>query len=210
MTMAEGERRNKEREFNELNRDFQRKQREFREDLNQRRNEELAGVLDRANKTIRQIAEAESTTSSSRKPFCQPAHRHHRQGDQGPHRSQVSAVGDGNDPWRAGRPARRRARRRPAVVVRQIASLDRAEEGDLAFLVNPKYLVALEVEPASAFILPAKAADFTDRPRILTQTPTLLRRAAQLFNPPKAAGGIHPSAVVASELPASVSVGPTR
>ena len=59
MTMAEGERRNKEREFNELNRDFQRKQREFREDLNQRRNEELAGVLERANKTIRQIAETE-------------------------------------------------------------------------------------------------------------------------------------------------------
>ena len=59
MTMAEGERRNKEREFNELNRDFQRKQREFREDLNQRRNEELAGVLERANKTIKQIAEAE-------------------------------------------------------------------------------------------------------------------------------------------------------
>ena len=58
MTMAEGERRNKEREFNELNRDFQRKQREFREDLNQRRNEELAGVLERANKTIKQIAEA--------------------------------------------------------------------------------------------------------------------------------------------------------
>lgn len=59
MTMAEGDRRNKEREFNELNREFQRKQREFREDLNQRRNEELAGVLDRANKTIKQIAEAE-------------------------------------------------------------------------------------------------------------------------------------------------------
>lgn len=59
VTMGEGDRRNKEREFNELNRDFQRKQREFREDLNQRRNEELAGVLDRANKTIKQIAEAE-------------------------------------------------------------------------------------------------------------------------------------------------------
>lgn len=59
MTMGEGERRNKEREFNDLNREFQRKQREFREDLNQRRNEELAGVLERANKTIKQIAEAE-------------------------------------------------------------------------------------------------------------------------------------------------------
>lgn len=59
VTMAESDKRNKEREFNDLNRDFQRKQREFREDLNQRRNEELAAVLERANKAIKSIAEAE-------------------------------------------------------------------------------------------------------------------------------------------------------
>ena len=59
VTMSESEKRNKDREFNDLNRDFQRKQREFREDLNQRRNEELAAVLERANKTIKAIAEAE-------------------------------------------------------------------------------------------------------------------------------------------------------
>lgn len=59
LTMAEAERRNKERAFNDLSRDFQRKQREFREDLNQRRNEELATVLDRANSAIKQVAEAE-------------------------------------------------------------------------------------------------------------------------------------------------------
>ena len=59
MTMAEADRRAKERAFNDLNRDFQRKQREFREDLNQRRNEELASVLDRANRAIKQIAEVE-------------------------------------------------------------------------------------------------------------------------------------------------------
>lgn len=59
VTMAESERRNKEREFNELNRDFQRKQREFREDLNLRQNEEMAGIFERANRVIRQIAEAE-------------------------------------------------------------------------------------------------------------------------------------------------------
>lgn len=58
-TMRENDRRNKERSFTELNRDFQRKQREFREDLNQRRNEELATVLDRANRSIKDIAEAE-------------------------------------------------------------------------------------------------------------------------------------------------------
>lgn len=58
-TMAEADRRNKERAFNDLNRDFQRKQREFREDLNQRRNEELASVLDKANRAVKTIAEAE-------------------------------------------------------------------------------------------------------------------------------------------------------
>jgi len=59
MTMSETQRRNKEREFGELNRDFQRKQREFREDLNQRRNEELAQVVEQANRVIRLIAEQE-------------------------------------------------------------------------------------------------------------------------------------------------------
>jgi outer membrane protein len=59
VTMAESERRTKEREFADLNRDFQRKQREFREDLSQRQNEEMAAIFERVNKIIKQIAEAE-------------------------------------------------------------------------------------------------------------------------------------------------------
>lgn len=59
VTMQESQRRTKERDFNDLNRDFQRRQREFREDLNQRRNEELAQVVEQANRVIRQIAEQE-------------------------------------------------------------------------------------------------------------------------------------------------------
>ena len=59
VTMSESQRRNREREFAEANRDFQRKQREFREDLNQRRNEELAQVVEAANRVINQIAEQE-------------------------------------------------------------------------------------------------------------------------------------------------------
>ncbi len=58
-TMSESDRRNKERDLANLNRDFQRSQREFREDLNMRRNEELAVVQERANKVIKDIAEAE-------------------------------------------------------------------------------------------------------------------------------------------------------
>jgi outer membrane protein len=59
VTLSEADRLRREREFNDLNRDFQRKQREFREDLNTRRNDELAGVIERANRSIKQIAEAE-------------------------------------------------------------------------------------------------------------------------------------------------------
>ena len=59
-TMTESDRRNKERAVNDINRDFQRKQREFREDLNQRRNEELASVLDKANRSVKDIAEKEN------------------------------------------------------------------------------------------------------------------------------------------------------
>ena len=59
VTMAEAQRRVKERELGDLDRDFQRKRREFQEDLNQRRNEELAQVLEQANRAIRAIAEQE-------------------------------------------------------------------------------------------------------------------------------------------------------
>ena len=58
-TMAESERRNKERDLANQSRDLSRMQREFREDLNLRRNEELAGIQERANKVIQGIAEAE-------------------------------------------------------------------------------------------------------------------------------------------------------
>ncbi|UCE30608.1 MAG: OmpH family outer membrane protein [Burkholderiales bacterium] len=57
--LPENERQRRQRELAELDRDFQRKQREFREDLNQRRNEELAQVVEKANRVIRQIAEQE-------------------------------------------------------------------------------------------------------------------------------------------------------
>jgi len=57
--MSESDRVRRQRELAEMDREFQRKQREFREDFNQRRNEELQGLLERTNRIIRQIAEQE-------------------------------------------------------------------------------------------------------------------------------------------------------
>ncbi len=59
VTLPEAARREKERNLADVSRNFQRLQREIREDLNLRRNEELAQVQERATRAINQIAEAE-------------------------------------------------------------------------------------------------------------------------------------------------------
>ncbi len=58
-TLAESERSRRQRDLVEQDREFQRKRREFQEDLTQRKNEELSAVVERANKVIKQIFEAE-------------------------------------------------------------------------------------------------------------------------------------------------------
>ena len=59
VTLPEADRVAKERQLAQLARDVQRMQREFREDVNLRRNEELASLQERANKVISSIAEKE-------------------------------------------------------------------------------------------------------------------------------------------------------
>ncbi|MBL0143119.1 MAG: OmpH family outer membrane protein [Betaproteobacteria bacterium] len=59
VALPEAARREKERQLADVSRNFQRLQREIREDLNLRRNEELAQVQERATRAINQIAESE-------------------------------------------------------------------------------------------------------------------------------------------------------
>lgn len=58
-TMAESQRTARQRQLADQDRDFQRKRREFQDDLAARKNEELGQVLERANKAVKQVAEAE-------------------------------------------------------------------------------------------------------------------------------------------------------
>ncbi len=58
-TMAESQRTTRQRQIVDQDREFQRKRREFQEDLSARKNEELSQVLERANKVVKQVAEAE-------------------------------------------------------------------------------------------------------------------------------------------------------
>ena len=58
-TLSESQRVTRQKQLVEQDRDFQRKRREFQEDLNSRKNEELQQVLERANKVVKAVAEAE-------------------------------------------------------------------------------------------------------------------------------------------------------
>ena len=58
-TVSEAQRVSRQRTLVDQDRDFQRKRREFQEDLNARKNEELQQVYERANRVVKQVAEAE-------------------------------------------------------------------------------------------------------------------------------------------------------
>jgi outer membrane protein len=57
--LSETQRTTRQRQLSDQDREFQRKRREFQEDLNARKNEELQQVLEKANKVVKQVAEAE-------------------------------------------------------------------------------------------------------------------------------------------------------
>jgi outer membrane protein len=59
VTMSESDKRTKERDVSNLKIEFQRKQRELREDINIRKNEELGALQDRINKAVQTVSEAE-------------------------------------------------------------------------------------------------------------------------------------------------------
>ena len=58
-TLSETQRNTKQKQLVDQDRDFQRKRREFQEDLNARKNEELQQVIERANRVVKTLAEAE-------------------------------------------------------------------------------------------------------------------------------------------------------
>ncbi len=58
-TLPEAQRVTRQRQLVDQDRDFQRKQREFQEDVTMRKNEEVQQLLERANRVIKQVAETE-------------------------------------------------------------------------------------------------------------------------------------------------------
>jgi UDP-3-O-[3-hydroxymyristoyl] glucosamine N-acyltransferase len=96
-----------------------------------------------------------------------------------------------------------------SVVVSQVGSLASAGAGQIAFLASPKYRQQLQSTRAAAVIVPPHFAGDTELPRIVHQNPyAYYARVVALLNPiGRRAPGIHSSAVVHSEIPASASIG---
>ena len=76
-TMAESQRNTRQRQLVDQDRDFQRKRREFQEDLNVRKNEELARFSSVPTRWSSRLPKLRSTTSSCRKPSISTPARHH-------------------------------------------------------------------------------------------------------------------------------------
>ena len=58
-TLSETQRNARQKQLMDQDREFQRKRREFQEDLNTRKNEEQQIVIERANRAVKQVAETE-------------------------------------------------------------------------------------------------------------------------------------------------------
>ena len=105
-----------------------------------------------------------------------------------------------------------------ALRVGGLAPLDQARSDQLAFLANPKYLSQVEATQAGAVLIApadlAKLASREGRNFIVTPNPyAYFARVAQMFidlAAPKAAAGVHPSAVVdpGAQVAASAVIGP--
>ena len=87
----------------------------------------------------------------------------------------------------------------PETTVNQVATLENAQAGHLAFLANIKYRPQLSATQASAVIVGASDKEVTDLPRIVCENPYVyFAKVSALLNPVVTfVPGIHPSAVIA-------------
>src|ERR1035437_995887 len=84
------------------------------------------------------------------------------------------------------------------VRISQIATLEKAQSGQISFLTNSKYHAQLADTRAGAVILGEADAEATDLPRIISANPyAYFAKVSALLNPfPESVAGVHASAVV--------------
>jgi hypothetical protein len=200
----------------ELDKEYQRRQREFREDLSQRTNEERQAISEKATKIIKQMAMSKASTSCCRTPSG-PA-----TASTSPTRcwrrwikTNKQTTPDGHSTRSIGRTLRRTVGGRCEPGSHRIAPLADAGVSHISFLSNSK-LRAQALQSKAAALIVSPADDALHRAgysgaRIVVPNPYVyFARAAQYFESLTAivpAAGIHASAVVADS--AQVAPAPT-
>jgi len=97
-------------------------------------------------------------------------------------------------------------------LIDNVADINHAEQGQLAFVYNPKYLDKIKPSNASAIIIKEEWLDSCDKPALVSSNPRLdFAKVAAYLNPTKREdAGISESAFVADDvtIPSSVYIGP--
>ncbi|MGU9850817.1 UDP-3-O-(3-hydroxymyristoyl)glucosamine N-acyltransferase [Pseudomonas koreensis] len=100
----------------------------------------------------------------------------------------------------------------PEKQITGLATLQEAGPAQLSFLANPQYRKYLASSQAAALLLKeADAEDFTGNALVVPDPYLAYARISHLFDPkPKAAAGVHPTAVIAPDalVDPSASIGP--
>src|SRR5205085_1758952 len=161
--------------------------------------------------------------------LCEPAHRHHRKGDQGARR-QIAArrgavalrieVSDAVMPDSSTRGLRlaELAQRVDArldgdgdVVVVRVATLEHAGPESISFLANPRYRAKLAETRAAAVVVAPEDASATALPKLIDANPyATFARVATILHPiERPAPGIHATAqiVASAHIARSAAVG---
>ena len=98
------------------------------------------------------------------------------------------------------------------VRIEQVATLEHAQAGNIAFLTNAKYRAQLDATRASAVIVAETEAGATALPRIVCDNPyAYFAKVSALLNPaPQFKAGIHASAVIGegAQIDATAHIGP--
>lgn len=100
----------------------------------------------------------------------------------------------------------------PDTLIRQVATLDSARPGTIAFLANERYLQQLQATRAGAVIVGISMRNATDLPRVVCADPYVyFARVSALLNPARQLNlGTHATAVVdaSAVIAAEVEIGP--
>ncbi|MDP8253785.1 MAG: UDP-3-O-(3-hydroxymyristoyl)glucosamine N-acyltransferase [Candidatus Kaelpia aquatica] len=90
-----------------------------------------------------------------------------------------------------------------SVVIKGLSGIKEAQEGDITFVANPKYISLINTTKASAVITSLQAVEDTDKPIIKTENPSLaFAKLVSSFAPDEGSmePGVHPTAIIGKDV----------